>query len=162
MSAGFCVKSRVQTFYYRAVTQWLKTQTHQDVILCATSTSPRITTNCWPVKGVGGHLVQVYEELAAVFECGADAVSRAAPRSRFLLQQPLERLSVGGEHTGRTQLLCVGETAQQPGGRNRKCNHAMLWYQPKALKHCLKVALRQEPLVDIIHINILSLVERLS
>lgn len=73
----------------------------------------------WPIKWISGHLVQVDEQLAAVFKCGTDTVSSTASCGGLLLQQPLERLSIGGEHTGGAQLLCVWETPQQPGGRKR-------------------------------------------
>lgn len=76
----------------------------------------------WPIKWISSHLVQVDEQLAAVLECGTDAVSSAASCGGLILQQPLEWLSVGGEHAGGPQLLYVWETPQQPG-TNRNVRH---------------------------------------
>ena len=68
-----------------------------------------------PVEGVGGHLMKVDEELAAVFEGGADVVPGPAPCS-VVLQQPQEGLGVGREHSRDSNLLGLRETTQQPEG----------------------------------------------
>lgn len=97
--------------------------THFPALCCMNNATfySRVSAAHWPVERVGGHLVQVDKELAAVFERGADAVSGAPSGGGLVLQQPLEGLSVGGEHSCGTQLLSVGETTQQPAGEKAKC-----------------------------------------
>lgn len=77
----------------------------------------------WPVKRVCSHLVQVDKELAAVFQGGTHTVSSAASAGGLVFQQPLEGLSVGGEHTRGSQLLSVWEAAQEPEGKHDKEAH---------------------------------------
>lgn len=70
-----------------------------------------------PVKGVGGHFVEIDEEFGAVSQLWAHAFLR----HRLVLQEPLKDLGVrdhgvAGHGRHRGELLSIRETAEQTHG----------------------------------------------